>query len=501
MTPISSAAGAPIVSDSRGDIVTKLDMIGRSVRATAAAIVDRSISVQEVIEHHLAWMARVNPALNAVTVDLSVAARATAERADAQLRSGGAVGALHGVPVTIKENVDQAGLPTPNGIPAYAGLIAPEDSPVVRNLLDAGAIVIGRSNTPEFSFRITTDNPLRGRTRNPWTDAITCGGSSGGAGAAVAAGIGCIAHGNDIGGSLRYPAYCNGVATIRPTIGRVPAFNPSQLAERPYLMQMMSVQGPMARSVADVRLALQVMARRDPRDPLWTPAPFEGPRLPQPMRIALLQESCGLPVDEDVAAALARAAEILREAGYVVEEVAPPCDMRKLLQVWFAIIFTEMHVLQEPAMRPVASPEMNSLLDAYLEVAGVCDLAGYLRALTERQAALRLWLLFQEHYPLALCPVSLQKPVAPGADLGGAASVRRIFDSCLYLPTMNLLGLPGAVVPVARAGRIPLGVQLVGQRYREDLCLDAAEAIERATGVMTDSLLAELKGGGGGPTS
>lgn len=473
--------------------MTQTDMIGHSAAATAAAIAQRKISVTEVIEQHLDWLARVNPALNAVTVDLSTAARAAAERADEQLRSGASLGPLHGVPVTIKENVDQAGVATPNGIPAFAGLIAADDSPVVRNLLDAGAIVIGRNNTPEFSFRMTTDNPLRGRTKNPWTDAITCGGSSGGAGAAAAAGIGCVAHGNDIGGSLRYPAYCNGVATIRPTMGRVPAFNPSQLAERPYLMQMMSVQGPIARSVADVRLALQVMARRDPRDPLWTPAPFEGPPVPRPMRVALLQEPFGLPIDNDVATALAQAARMLKEAGYEVDEVAPPCDMRQLLQLWFSIIFTEMHVLQEPAMRRVASDDMNKLMNAYLEIAGVRDLEGYLRALTERQAALRTWLLFLERYPLVLCPVSLQEPIAPGADLGDAATVRKVFDPCLYMSTMNLLGLPSAVVPVMRVGRIPLGVQLVGQRFREDLCLDAAEAIERATGVMTDSLLAELK--------
>jgi amidase len=470
-----------------------VDVIGESAGATAAAIAERAVSVQDVIDQHLAWMARVNPALNAVTVDLSSAARVAAERADALLRSGAMLGPLHGVPVTIKENVDQAGLPTTNGIPAFGEVFAPEDSPVVRNLLDAGAIVIGRSNTPEFSFRITTDNPLRGRTKNPWTDAITCGGSSGGAGAAIAAGIGCIAHGNDIGGSLRYPAYCNGVATIRPTMGRVPAFNPSQVAERPYLMQMMSVQGPIARSVADVRLALRVMAHRDPRDPLWVAAPFDGPRMQKPIRVALLQDPFGLAVDTEVAGALASAARMLREAGYIVEEVAPPCDMRELVQLWFAIIFTEMHVLQEQPMRRVASTDMNSLLDAYLEISGVCDLEGYLRALTQRQAALRKWILFQERYPLALCPVSLQKPIAPGADLGGAAAVRRIFDSCLYLSTMNLLGLPSAVVPVSRSGRVPLGVQLVGQRYREDLCLDAAEAIERATGVMTDSLITELK--------
>jgi amidase len=283
------------------------------------------------------------------------------------------------------------------------------------------------------------------------------------------------------------------VATIRPTIGRVPAFNPGLPAERPYLMQMMSVQGPIARCVADVRFGLEVMARRDPRDPLWVPAPLTAPATDRLPRVALFTDTFGLAMDDGVAAALAEAARILRDAGYVVEEVAPPCDMGALMRLWFGIIFTEMHVLQETAMRAVASAAMNALLDAYLEIAWVRDLEGYLRALSERQAALRAWMQFQERYPLALCPVSLQPPIAPGADLGGVAGARAAFDPCLYLSTMNLLGLPAAAVPVLRAGRVPLGVQLVGQRYREDLCLDAAQAIERATGVMTDALLTELR--------
>ena len=128
-------------------------------------------------------------------------------------------------------------------------IIAPSDAPVVRNLRKAGAIVIGLTNTPEFSFRGFTENPLHGLTLNPWDPDITCGGSSGGAGAAVAAGIGTIAHGNDIGGSLRWPAHCNGVATIKPTQGRIPAFNQSAAAERPMLAHLMSAQGPLARSV------------------------------------------------------------------------------------------------------------------------------------------------------------------------------------------------------------------------------------------------------------
>jgi Asp-tRNA(Asn)/Glu-tRNA(Gln) amidotransferase A subunit family amidase len=170
--------------------------------------------------------------------------------------------------------VDYEGRPNPNGVPAQMNIIAPSDAPVVRNLKKAGAIVIGLTNTPEFSFRGFTDNPLHGLTLNPWDPDITCGGSSGGAGAAVAAGIGTIAHGNDIGGSLRWPAHCNGITTIKPTQGRIPAYNQSAAAERPMLAHLMSAQGPLARSVADLRLALEVMSQRDPRDPWWVPAPL-----------------------------------------------------------------------------------------------------------------------------------------------------------------------------------------------------------------------------------
>jgi amidase len=158
---------------------------------------------------------------------------------------------------------------------------------VTANLKKAGAIIIGMTNTPEFSMRGFTDNPLHGPTRNPWDSTITCGGSSGGAGASMAAGIGAIAHGNDIGGSLRWPAYCNGIATIKPTQGRIPAFNPSAAVERPLMAQFMSAQGPLAREVRDVRLGLEVMSQRDIRDPWWVPVPLEGPPLAKPIKLAL----------------------------------------------------------------------------------------------------------------------------------------------------------------------------------------------------------------------
>lgn len=183
---------------------------------TAAAVRARDLSCVEVVEAAIARMHATNGRVNAVTLDLADQARVAARQADTVAASGVALGPLHGVPVTIKENVDQKGISNPNGVKAYEGVIAPDDSPVVANLRKAGAIVIGRTNTPEFSLRFFTDNPLRGLTRNPWRDDVTPGGSSGGAAAAVALGMGAIAHGNDLGGSLRYPAYCCGVATIRP---------------------------------------------------------------------------------------------------------------------------------------------------------------------------------------------------------------------------------------------------------------------------------------------
>lgn len=251
----------------------------------AAAIRRREISCVEAVESAIERLHAANPRVNAVTVDLSKEALEAAKRADAVVASGVALGALHGVPVTIKENVDQAGQATPNGVVADRNLVAQDDSPVVANLRKAGAIIIGRSNTPEFSYRWFTDNPLRGLTKNPWSDAHTPGGSSGGAAAAVALGIGAIAHGNDLGGSLRYPAYACGVATIRPSLGRVAAFNATAPEERPPSVQLMSAQGPIAREVRDVRLALEVMTVRDARDPWWTPGPHVGERAQLPIQI------------------------------------------------------------------------------------------------------------------------------------------------------------------------------------------------------------------------
>ena len=202
------------------------DLWQRSACELAEGISQRKYSCREVMESVTRRIRAKNGELNAIVYDYTEEAMAEAGRADEELVAGRVRGPLHGVPVTIKENVDQQGKPTPNGLPAFEKVIAPDDAPVVRNLTKAGAIVVGRTNTPELSMRATTDNPLHGRTRNPWHPDASPGGSSGGAGAAAAAGFGPIHHGNDIGGSLRFPAFACGLATVKPTPGRIAAYNP-----------------------------------------------------------------------------------------------------------------------------------------------------------------------------------------------------------------------------------------------------------------------------------
>ncbi|AWM11413.1 amidase family protein [Bradyrhizobium symbiodeficiens] len=459
---------------------------------TAAAIRSGAISAVETVEAHLDRMRAVNPKLNAVVVDLSEEALKAAHAADKQRAKGGELGLLHGVPVTIKENVDYEGRPNFNGVPANKDLIAPSDAPVVRNLKKSGAIVIGLTNTPEFSFRGFTDNPLHGLTLNPWDPDITCGGSSGGAGSAVAAGIGTIAHGNDIGGSLRWPAHCNGVATIKPTQGRIPAFNASATAERPMLAHLMSAQGPLARHVADVRLALEVMSRRDPRDPWWVPAPLVGERPKGPIKVALAKIPEDMEVDPSVRAALRQAADHLERSGYRVSEVEVP-DINGVWQTWCDIITNETVVMQEAGMLKVTSEDFHKAWDGMKDKANVLDLKAWMRATAARSGHIRAWQLFFEEYPVVLAPTTVKPTPGPRDDTVSAERVREIFwGEIRFISAINVLGLPGAVVPVALHDGKPIGVQLIAGRYREDLALDAAAAIEKRAGVLAHRLWESL---------
>jgi amidase len=394
------------------------------------------------------------------------------------------LGPLHGVPVTIKENVDQVGMATTNGVVAFKDLIAETDSPPAANWKHAGAIVIGRTNTPAFSLRWHTDNDLRGATLNPWDKTRTPGGSSGGAAASLALGITPLAHGNDYGGSIRYPAYCCGLAGIRPTLGRVPAFNATAVDEPSISVQMFSVQGPLARRVRDVRLGLAAMSARDMRDPWWVPAPPRGPEPPRPIRVALTVDPARLGVDPSVADAVRRAGIALERAGYAVEEVEPP-DVEAAARLMWRIVMTEIRHMTEPTIRRLGDAGMNRALDVYLAAAPEVDLTGYIKDLAQRRKHLRDWLQFLERYPLIVGPVSSEPPLPVGFDTDESADGEQLRRIQRLMITVNLLGLPAAVVPTGLVSGIPLGVQIIGSRYREDLCLDAAEAVEAQCGLNT----------------
>ena len=446
---------------------------------TAAAIQDRKVSAGAVIEAHLQRLAAVNPGLNAVTYDLSEQARKDAAAADAAIAEGAPLGPLHGVPVTIKENVDQQGLPTPNGIADFQDLIAPDHSPVVKNLLAAGAIVIGRTNTPEFSIRYVSENPLRGRTLNPWRDDLTPGGSSGGAAAAVASGIGAIAHGNDLAGSLRYPAYCCGCVTIKPGLGRVPAYNPSAASERPTILQLMSVQGPITRSVADARLALSVMSRESADDPWWCPALLEMAK-PERLRIAVCRGETLGPVHPHVAAAVDTAVAALKDAGHEVRELAPPTDLPATRDLFLRLLHGDHCLAMEAPLAQYGSDDLQRASDNFFADVPRPDLESYARDLSERGAFRRRWLNFFQDVEALVMPVSLQPPALQEFDLADDATAQLRANAPMQI--VNLLGLPAAAIPTEICEGVPQGVQIIASRFREDIALTAAQAIEEALG-------------------
>lgn len=442
----------------------------------AKAIGNRTISSREAVQSSLDRIAAVNPAINAVVQVLEQEALAAADAADAAVKSGALLGLLHGVPVTTKVNVDQRGCATTNGVVAFRDVIATEDSPPVANLRKAGAVIIGRTNTPAFSHRWFSDNDLHGTTRNPWSEKLTPGGSSGGAAAAVSAGMGAIAHGNDFGGSVRYPAYACGVAGLRPTPGRVPAFNPSATAERPISAQLISVQGPLAHAIADVRLGLAAMAAGDIRDPNWIPAPLQGPSLGQPLRAVIVPNPFGETAPE-VQDAVRSAGRWLSEAGYSVEETAPP-RLMDANNLWHGIVINEERRGLALAVHKFGDARSRYNIDAHLAYAPHCEGDEVLALFEKRLGLMREWQLFMARYPVIVMPVSDQLPFRQGQDQEDADTVRKLIDAQRPLLAIAVLGFPAASVPTGVIGGIPVGVQIVSGKFREDIVLDAAEAIE-----------------------
>ncbi|MDN7486246.1 amidase family protein [Burkholderia sp. AU45274] len=435
----------------------------------------RDVSAREVADAVLDRLEAVNPAINAVIEHRPDDVRRQADEVDRAIARGDDPGPLAGVPVTVKINVDQAEFATTNGTRLQENLIAHADSPVVGNIRKAGGILLGRTNSPTFALRWFTSNLVHGHTRNPRNPSLTPGGSSGGAAAAVAAGIGPLAVGTDIGGSVRYPAYACGVHGIRPSLGRVPAFNASS-PERAIGAQLMSTAGPIARTIDDLSLALRAFAAPDPRDPWHVAVPFDGREVPK--RAALCVRPGGLQVVPEVEAALRDAARRLIDAGWTVDEIddTPPMREAALLQeqLWLGDGFDALTnaVVKDgdPGAAAVVEAVRGKVRDLPADVIS--------RALVRRTTLTRQWRLFLDEYAVLLLPVSSELPFPDDLDRQGQDGFDRVWEAQFTLRALPAMGLPGLAVTTALVNGVPVGVQVVAAHHREDLCLLAGRDIE-----------------------
>jgi amidase len=418
-------------------------------------------------------MQAVNPSINAVVQNLAEEALAAAAAIDKRVAAGKPAGVLAGVPVTVKVNIDQQGCANTNGIRIQQDHIADQDSPVVANLRAAGAIILGRTNTPAFSMRWFTRNSLHGHTLNPRNSALTPGGSSGGAAAAVAAGICAIGHGTDIAGSIRYPAYACGLHGLRPTLGRVPAVNRS-LPERHIGAQLTAVSGPIARSIADLGLGLEAMSAASNLDPWWVPAALDQGAFDK--RAVLAMAPDGLAISREVEAALELAASQLRDAGWeVVERETPP--MRAAMSLQLLLWMSEYHYSGGTAVQQEDDPDANFVYAQLLANCPTPTLHSLMEALQQRVRLAREWQIFLTENPLLLCPVSAEAPFPDLLDVESEQAFKRVLEAQMTQIALPLMGMPGMSVATS-AGSAPMGVQLVAARFREDILLAAGADIE-----------------------
>ena len=449
----------------------------------ATMIRNREVSSREVVQAHLDRVDAVNQDVNAIVRLLPDLALAAADAADKMVADGSELGALHGVPCTVKENIDLAGTPTTQAVPALAEAIASVDAPQVERLRAAGAIPFGRTNLPDFGLRVHTDSALHGLTRNPWNSQRTAGGSSGGEAAALATGMTPLGLGNDLGGSLRNPAHCCGVASIKPSVGVVPGGTVIPPEDMPISFQLMAVEGVMARRVADVRAGFTAVAGQHPRDPLSVTAVFADLAPDDLPKVAVLPEPPGGSTHPDVAAAVRRAADALADEGFKVADAVPP-DYEQALELWSAILAADLRIMQAD-LDQLMGPGGSKFLRYALDHLPAHDLTGWAVAHTARHGLARRWSLWFQEYPVLLSPVWSQPAFPLDFDIetqeGAVATVELMRP---VLPA-NVLGTPAAVVPAGMADGLPVGVQVMGGKYSDLRCMAVAEAIERRLGPLT----------------
>ncbi|OAR23290.1 indole acetimide hydrolase [Streptomyces sp. ERV7] len=459
----------------------------RPAAAQAAAVRSGKVSAVELVESHLERIAAVNPRVNAVTQLLAERAREAAAETDRRRAAGDVLGPLAGVPFTVKESTAIEGVPTTFGVARFRELVAPADAPPVARLRAAGAVPIGHSNMPTLILAgMHTRSELFGDTVNPWDPGRTPGGTSGGDAVAVATGMAALGLGNDSGGSIRVPAQFCGVAGLKPTPGRFPADHRILGPQDPGpASQMLVTDGPLARNVADLRLAYEVLAGTDPRDPRAVPVPAYGEPLPGAAKVAVVADPGARGVHPAVAAAVRSAADALRDAGYDVREVPDVPRLDETLEAYDRITMTEF-APNWPVVRTLLGDGGDRYIEMAMErtppVTGVDEL---MKLMGTWMNLRRSWAEFLDTYPLVLGPSFTEPPVEPGLESRDRAGRDRVTSAMRLCTATSFVGVPAVAVPTGLTDGLPCGVQIIGRPFREDLCLAAAQAVEDRLGVLT----------------
>jgi Asp-tRNA(Asn)/Glu-tRNA(Gln) amidotransferase A subunit family amidase len=440
-----------------------------------------TLSPVALVEAHLSRIEQLNPKINAfVDVDFP-GARRQALAAEAAVGQKQKLGPLHGVPLSIKSSIDVAGMRCEAGTKLRAGHIAAQDAPLVARLRAAGAIILGVTNTPELLMAWETDNLLYGRTNNPWDLARTPGGSSGGESAAISSGCSAGGVGSDGGGSIREPAHFTGICGLKPTPGRIPATGHYPGAAGPFAR--LGVVGPMARTVADLKLMFEVMQGFDDGDPSAAPVPLRraSPDQLKKLRIGFFEDDSRTPVTAETRAAVCTAAEALRRAGFQVERFRPE-GLEQARELWWKLFGIAGAMLLRPMFNG-REEDMSPMLRQYL--GGVAlEPAHTGQGLLDtwvQSDLMRLRILAQmRDHPILLCPVAAIPAFRHGERnwIVEEGDVRYL-DAWSYTEWFNLLGMPAVVVPIGKSPEgLPIGVQIAGRPWEEELVLEIAAAVE-----------------------
>ena len=463
----------------------KKNLTSLRITEMAAAIQNGEVSPVELTEAHLERIERLNPKLNAFVHIDGKGARRHAQIAETTVRAGERSGPLHGVPLTIKSSIDVAGWPCNCGSRLRENYVATSDAPLVSRLRKAGAILIGNTNAPEFLMAYETDNLTTGRTNNPWDLERTPGGSSGGEAAAIAARCSAGGVGSDGGGSIRVPAHYSGICGLKPTPGRIPSTGHFPASGGPFAY--LGVVGPMARSVGDLKLLFEVMAGSDCGDPMAAPVPVAWPatRDVRNLRVGFFEQDGRTPVTVETRAAVRKAATSLEASGHFVEPFLPD-ELDSVRQIWWNLFGRAGQI----ALRPLYAgrvDELSPILTQFIGFVGNEPPLGIdelMWTLLERDA-IRIRILRQMgKYPIIICPVCAVPAFRHGERewvIDGRTA--GYLEAMSYCQWFNALGFPAAVVPVGRSPEgLPIGVQVVGRPFEEELVLAVALEIESFCG-------------------